>query len=165
MPQAWGISAHNDPTMFADNAQRMIGWSSLWVSLAMASCASSSVTVTGTARAPIRLDEVRVYTMAPSSFEEVAQLRASRRDLGAGGERAIEKVIDQMKLAAAKLGANGLLLENFSDSQSLSLGTGVGSDTYTHNGSISLGVGGDIGIIKKTAQGRAIYIDPAPAMR
>lgn len=129
--------------------------------LLAAACATSSVDVTGVARPPISADQVRVFTSAPGNFEEVAVLRASRKSVStAGGEKAIEKVIEEMKLQAAKLGANGLLLEDFSDAQSLSLGTGVGSDTYTHNGSISVGVGGAIGIIKKTAKGRAIFIAP-----
>lgn len=90
-------------------------------------------------------------------------LTASRKTVSsASGEKAIDRVIDEMQAQAAKLGANGLLLEDFSDAQSLSVGTGVGSDTYTHNGSISLGVGGAIGIIKKTGRGRAIFIAPAP---
>jgi hypothetical protein len=130
--------------------------------LAIAACATSLVTLTGVARAPVSPDQVRVYTTAPASFEEVALLRASRKSVGAGGEAAIEKVIDEMKLQAAKLGANGLLLEDFSDAQSLTLGTGVGSDTFTHNGSISLGIGGAIGLIKKTGEGRAIFTAPVP---
>ena len=127
----------------------------------LASCASTSVRVTGTARAPIRADAVRVYTFAPPAFDEVAQLRISRNSLG-GGERAIQTVIDRMKLEAAKLGANGLLLEDFTDGRSLSLGTGAGSDTYTHNGTISVGVAGEIGIVKKIGVGKAIFIAPGP---
>jgi hypothetical protein len=53
-------------------------------------------------------------------------------------------------------------LEDFSDEQGLSLGTGVGSDSYTHNGSISVGAGGSLGVIKKTAKGRAIFVLPEP---
>jgi hypothetical protein len=135
---------------------------SVSVVLALAACASTSVTLTGLTRPSISPEAVRVYTSAPTSFEEVAVLRASRKSVGTGGERAIEKVIDEMRAEAAKLGANGLLLEDFSDAQSLTLGTGVGSESYTHNGSISLGIGGAIGIIKKTGQGRAIFIAPAP---
>jgi hypothetical protein len=138
------------------------GIASVSAMLALTACATSSVTLTGMSRPSISPEEVRVYTSAPTSFEEVALLRASRKSVGAGGEKAIEKVIDEMRAQAAKLGANGLLLEDFSDAQSLILDTGVGSDTYTHNGSISLGVGGAIGIIKKTGQGRAIFIAPAP---
>jgi hypothetical protein len=128
---------------------------------ALASCASTSVRVTGIARAPISADGVRVYTLAPPAFNEVAQLRISRNSLR-GGEQAIQSIIEQMKAEAAKLGANGLLLEDFADGRSLSLGTGVGSDTYTHNGSISVGVGGQMGIVKKVGVGRAIFIAPAP---
>src|SRR5271169_6265005 len=127
----------------------------------LAGCATSSQIITGTPRAPIAANDVRVYTHAPPSFEEIASLNASRRSVSsAGGERAIQRMIESMKNQAALLGANGLLLEEFSDAQDLSLGTGLGSDTYTHNGSISLGVGGSIGIIKKKAKGRAIFVPP-----
>jgi hypothetical protein len=127
----------------------------------VAACATSSQTLTGSPRAPIAPSEVRVYTQAPQSFEEIAVLSASRKSVSAaGGERAIEKMIESMKLQAAQLGANGLLLEDFSDSNSVSLGTGVGSETYTHNASISLGVGGSLGVVAKAAKGRAIFVPP-----
>jgi hypothetical protein len=104
---------------------------------------------------------VRVYTQAPQSFEEIAVLSASRKSVStAGGERAIEKMIEAMKIQAAQLGANGLLLEDFSDSNSVSLGTGVGTDIYTHNASISLGAGGSLGVVAKGAKGRAIFVAP-----
>jgi hypothetical protein len=142
---------------------RLFTCSVLMVIAALAGCAASSVVITGPVRGAISPDAVRIYTSAPEKFEEVAVLNASRKAVSsAGGERAIDKVIDEMRIQAAKLGANGLLLEDFSDAQSLTLGTGVGSDTYTHNGSISLGVGTDIGIVKKTGRGRAIFIAPAP---
>jgi len=131
------------------------------LSILAAGCATSSQLVTGTPRAPISPSEVRVYTQAPPSFEEIAVLNATRESVSsAGGERAIQKMIESMKNQAAVLGANGLLLEDFSDAQGLSLGTGLGSDSYTHNGSISVGVGGSIGIVKKKAKGRAIFISP-----
>lgn len=137
------------------------------LSLSAAACATSSETVTGTPRGAISANEVRVYTQAPARFEEIAVLNASRRSVSAaGGERAIQKMIESLKDQAALLGANGLLLEDFSDAPGLLLGAGVGSDTYTHNGSISLGLGGSWGLVKKTAQGRAIFVsaqDPSGA--
>ncbi len=115
--------------------------------------------VTGAVRAPIATTDVRVYTHAPANFEEIAVLSASRQSISsAGGERAIQKMIAGMKSQAALLGANGLLLEDFSDERDLSLGTSVGSDSYTHNGSISVAAGGSLGVIKKTAKGRAIFV-------
>lgn len=117
--------------------------------------------MTGTPRSAVPATEVRVYTQPPQHFEEIAIFDASRKSVStAGGERAIARMIDAMRSQAAQLGANGLLLENFSDSTGLDLGTGVGSQTYTHNGSISLGVGGSVGIVNKIARARAIYVTP-----
>lgn len=127
----------------------------------LAGCTTSTQRVTGRVRTSVSPQEVRVYTQSPASFEEVAVLSASRRALLGGGERAIAKVIGTMKLQAAKLGANGLLLEDFSDSQTLTVGTGLGSQTYTHNASISLGVGGYVGLVSKTGKARAIYVSGA----
>lgn len=124
-------------------------------------CAPSSQVLVGTARTPISVAEVKVYSHAPPAFEEVAILNASSKSVfQAGGQRAIDKVIARLKEQAAKLGANGIILEEFSDTETGSLGTGVGSDSSTHNSSISLGVGGSVGIFKKTGKGRAIYVPP-----
>jgi hypothetical protein len=122
-------------------------------------CATSSQILTGSPRAPLPPGDVRVYTQAPQSFEEIAVLGGSRKSVStAGGERAIEKIIETMKSQAAELGANGLLLEELSDSNAVALGTGVGSQTYTHNASINVGVGGSLGVVKKTAKARAIFV-------
>lgn len=125
-------------------------------------CATSSQILTGTPRAPIAANEVRVYTQAPESFYEIAVLSASRQTIPSAGERAIRKMIETMKNQAALLGANGLLLEDFSDAQNFSLGTSLGSDTYTHNGSISVAAGASLGVVKKTAKGRAIFVALQP---
>jgi hypothetical protein len=125
----------------------------------LAACATSSQVLTGVPRSPILPAAVKVYTQAPQSFEEIAVLGASRRSVSsAGGERAIAKMIEAMRTQAAQLGANGLLLEDFSDSDPLAIGTGVGSQTYTHNASIDVGVGGSLGVIKKMARARAIFV-------
>jgi hypothetical protein len=125
----------------------------------LAACATSSRTLTGSPRAPLSPTDVRVYTQAPQSFEEIAVLGASRKSVTtAGGLRAVEKMIETMKSQAAEVGANGLLLEDLADSNAVALGTGVGSQTYTHNGSIDLGVGGSLGVVKKTVKARAIFV-------
>jgi hypothetical protein len=125
----------------------------------LASCATSSQVLTGVPRSPILPAAVKVYTQAPQSFEEIAVLGASRKSVSsAGGERAIAKMIEAMRTQAAQLGANGLLLEDFSDSDPVAIGTGVGSQTYTHNASIDVGVGGSLGVTKKIARARAIFV-------
>jgi len=122
-------------------------------------CATSSQMLTGSPRAPLLPSDVRVYTQAPQSFEEIAVLGASRKSVSsAGGERAIEKMIETMRSQAAQLGANGLLLEDFSDSDPIAVGSGVGSQTYTHNASIDVGIGGSLGVVKKAAKARAIFV-------
>ena len=131
--------------------------------LSLAGCATSSQVLSGSPRAPLASADVRVYTQAPSHFEEIAVLSASRKSMTpAGGERAVDSMIETMKSRAAGLGANGLLLEELSDSNALALGTGVGTQTYTHNGSINLGVGGSLGLVKKTVTGKAIFVEPRP---
>jgi hypothetical protein len=122
-------------------------------------CATSSQMLTGSPRAPLLPSDVRVYTQAPQSFEEIAVLSASRKSVSsAGGERAIEKMIETMRSQAAQLGANGLLLEDFSDSDPVAVGSGVRSQTYTHNASIDVGIGGSLGVVKKAAKARAIFV-------
>jgi hypothetical protein len=128
---------------------------------ALVACATSSQVLTGPARSPVSPRAVRVYTQAPQSFEEIAVFSASRKSVtSAGGERAIARMIEEMRAQAAKLGANGLLLENFSDSDPFAIGTGVGSQTFTHNASINVGVGGSLGVVKKMAEARAIFVSP-----
>lgn len=127
----------------------------------MAACAPSSHILTGTARPPITVSEVKLYDTPPPRFEEIALLNAtSKSAFGPGGQRSMDKVIERLKSEAAKLGANGVLLGDIDDRQTASIGTGVGSDSYTHNSSISLGVGGSLGIFKKTAKGTAIFVPP-----
>jgi hypothetical protein len=130
----------------------------LWI-CTLSACATLSQVLTGAPRLPIEPSAVRVYTQAPQHFEEIAILDASRKSVtSAGGERAIAKMIEAMRTQAARLGANGLLLEDFSDSDPIAIGTGVGSQTYTHNGSIDVGLGGSLGLTKKLAKARAIFV-------
>jgi hypothetical protein len=135
----------------------------IWIATLVA-CATSSQVLTGAPRSPLVPAEVRVYTQAPPSFEEIALLGATRKSVStAGAERAIAKMIETMRLQAAQLGANGLLLEDISDSDPVSVGSGIGSQTYTHNASISVGLGGSLGVSKKMVKARAIFVSPPRA--
>jgi hypothetical protein len=133
--------------------------SAVLLTCTLSACATSTQELTGAPRSPVEPSAVRVYTQAPQRFEEIAVLGASRKSVSsAGGERAIAKMIEAMRTQAAHLGANGLLLEDFSDSDPVAIGTGVGSQTYTHNASINVGLGGSLGVIKKIAKARAIFV-------
>jgi hypothetical protein len=135
------------------------------IMLLLAACAAPPAThvLTGTARPPISPDEVRIYSQPPPVFEEVAMLTASsdsRLGSSAGGQAAIDLAIDRLKTEAAKLGANGVILQGISDRQTGSIGTGVGNESYSSHSAVGVGVGGSFGIYKKSAQGRAIYVPP-----
>ena len=128
---------------------------------ALVACAPSSHVLVGTARPPISPADVKIYSHAPANFQEIALLDASSKSVfGPGGQGAVDKVIERLKEQAAKLGANGIILEGFSDRETGSVRTGVGSDSYSRNSSVGVGVGGSLGIFKKTGQGRAIFVPP-----
>jgi hypothetical protein len=129
--------------------------------LSLAACASDSVVLLGAARPPISPAEVKIYSHPPAAFEEIAILNASKNSaFTTGGQKTVDKVIEGLKEQAAKLGANGVILEGFSDSQTGSVGSGVGSSSVSSNSAVGVGVGGSLGIYKKTGHGRAIYVPP-----
>jgi hypothetical protein len=124
-------------------------------------CAPSTHVLVGTARPPISPTEVKIYSSPPANYQEIAVLGASSKSaFGAGGQKSIDKVVERLKIEAAKLGANGVILEGFQDSQTGSIGTGVGSDSYSSHSAVGVGVGGSLGIFKKTGHGDAIYVPP-----
>src|SRR5260370_29621235 len=128
----------------------------------MAACAPSSHVLVGTARPPIAPSQVTVYSHAPQQrFEEIAVLNASSKSMfNAGGQGTTDKVVERLKMEAAQLGANGIILEGFDQTQSASIGTGVGSESYSRRSSVGVGVGGSMGIFKTTGKARAIYVPP-----
>jgi hypothetical protein len=102
---------------------------------------------------------VKVYLKPPPAFEEIAILNASADSMfGNGGQTSVNKVIERLKEDAAKLGANGIILEGLSDQQVGALGGGTGSTSYSGNSAVGVGVGGSFGIFKKTGHARAIFV-------
>jgi len=131
------------------------------VVLFVAACAAPAPVLVGAKRPPISPAQVKIYMSPPPAFEEVATLTASSSSVFLpGGPEQQKKVIEQLKEEAAALGANGVILEGFSDAQTGSLGTGVGSQSNSGNTSVGVGVGGSFGIYKKTGRARAIFVPP-----
>jgi hypothetical protein len=127
---------------------------------AVPGCGSSdSFIMTGIARAPISPADVKIYSQPPPEFVEIALLNASSKSVFTpGGQGTVDTVIEHMKEQAAKLGANGVILAGFSDRQTGSVGTGVGSSSVSSNSAVGVGLGGSLGIYKKTGQGTAIFV-------
>jgi hypothetical protein len=134
------------------------------LAMGLAACAPSSHILVGTARPPISPSDVKIYLQPPPSFEQIAILNASANSMfGTGGQGTVDKVIQRLKEQAAKLGANGIILEGMSDRQTGSLGGGSGSTSYSSNSAVGVGAGASLGIFKKTAEARAIFVAAAPA--
>jgi hypothetical protein len=127
---------------------------------ATACAAPQSVVVTGKTRPPISPDQVVVLSQPPPQFEDVAILHASGKSVNPGSQAAFDKVVLRLRQEAAQVGANAIILEGFSDRQTATIGTGVGSTSYGSHSAVGVGVGGGFGIYAKTGQGRAIYIPP-----
>jgi hypothetical protein len=131
------------------------------IALCVAACATDSVVVTGKVRPAISAAEVKIYWQPPAGFEEIAILNASKNSaFTTGGQKTVDKVIAGLKEQAAKVGANGVILEGFSDRQTGSVGSGVGSSSVSSNSAVGVGVGGSLGIYKKTGHGVAIFVPP-----
>lgn len=129
----------------------------------VSACASPTHVITGDVRPPIAPEQVVIYSQPPIYFKTIATLDASASSaFGTGGQKSIDKVISRLKIEAAKLGANGIILEGFSDRQTGSIGSGVGSASASGNTAVGVGVGGSLGIYKKTGHGEAIYVPPLP---
>jgi hypothetical protein len=125
----------------------------------LAGCSTSSHVMIGTPHAPISPESVRVYLQPPEKYEEIATLDASSQgSFAITSQQNMDKAIARLKEEAAKLGANGVLLQGVQDQQSGSIGTGVGSSSYGPSSSTGVGVGGSFGIYNKAAHGIAIFI-------
>jgi uncharacterized protein YbjQ (UPF0145 family) len=137
-----------------------LAWTSVALVLSlMSGCSTTSHVLVGTARPPISPDSVRVYLQPPPKYETVATIDASSKNsLALTGQQNMDKAIGRMKEEAAKLGANGILLQGVQDQQSGAIGTGMGSSSYGGNSAVGVGVGGSFGIYNKVAHGTAIYV-------
>jgi hypothetical protein len=135
-------------------------WTTYAISLVfLGACSSSGPVMLGPARPAISPDQVKVYWSPPAAFDPIADLTASSKSVFTpGGTPQMDKVIARLKEQAARLGANGVILEGFSDAQTASLGTGVGSESYSRNSAVGVGVGGSFGVFKKTGRARAIFV-------
>lgn len=112
--------------------------------LAIGGCASGSAIVTGTVRAPISSSQVTLFLEPPEEFETIGLVNASS-DSGWTEQGSVDYAIQELKEQAAKLGANGVLLES-SGERTATVYVASGSTLYP------------IPVVAKTLQGRAIYI-------
>lgn len=107
---------------------------------AVASCASGTALVTGTQRGATNPETVVIYTEPPANYEVIGIVTASS-DAGWTEQGCFNYAVAELKKQAAKIGANGVILENVGTSNS--------------GGVISYGV--YIPVTAKNVSGKAIY--------
>ena len=83
----------------------------LLLALLLAACASGSAIVTGAKRTPLDPSHVKLYAEAPAKYEVIGVVSAkSAAGLTAQGSE--DYAVQELKNQAAKLGANGVLLQS-----------------------------------------------------
>lgn len=136
----------------------------LILALALAGCATSSHVLTGAARPAIAPDQVKVYTAAPPGrYEQIAVIDAiSSQSFAVTSQQKSDKVIARLKEEAAKLGANGIILQGIA-SESSGGGVSVGGYGGSYGGghvAVGTGIGVSIPTTRKNGNALAIYVYP-----
>ena len=84
-------------------------------------CASSAVIVTGTVRAPIDVNDVRIVSTKPANAEELAIIKASSGS-GFTEQQSYDYAVKELKVRAADIGGNVVVIES----------VGTHTDGYTY---------------------------------
>ncbi len=119
--------------------------------------------VTGTPRNPISTDQVRIYRVAPESYEEIAMVSSSAGHDFKSNSALIDSAIQTLKEEAAKLGANGVLLSNIDERDSPSTSTTYGNaNAHGSDGSSVYASGNSVSVTRgdtyTRTRGLAIYV-------
>lgn len=83
----------------------------LTIGIFLTACCTTASLVIGNTRPPTNPDQVKVYIHKPKSYEEIAVINSD--DFGVfsfTGQGHLDAAIKRAKKAAAKLGANGVLI-------------------------------------------------------
>ena len=126
--------------------------------LILSACATSHV-LTGTPRPPISPAEVKVYSQAPAKYEQIAVIQSSSRaSFAFTAQGKTDALIERMKDEAAKLGANGILIQGIGDRPGGSVGVGFGGMSFGRNSATGVGVGGSGTTYQKAGSALAIFV-------
>lgn len=113
--------------------------------LLLAGCATGSSILVGEVREAIDPTQVKLYLEAPESFEVIGIVNASS-DSGWTEQDSVNYAVEELKNQAAKLGANGVLIES------------TGTQTSTVVGGYNTGFIYAIPVASKSVTGKAIYV-------
>ena len=129
------------------------------VLLALAGCSTTSNVITGQARDPISPDMVKLYSNEPTEFEEIAVIEAnSKGSMKFTEQTKTDAAIERLKMEAAKLGANGVLITGIADGYGGSISFGLGGGSFGRSSGASVGAGTSTASSYKIVTGVAIYV-------
>ncbi len=133
----------------------------LVIVIALNGCATSHVMM-GKARKPISPDLVTVYFHPPQTkYEEIAMIdTSSKGGFGFTAQGKTDVVMRRLKEEAAKLGANGVLIQGIGSESGGSVSSGFGQGSSYGNHAYGSGIGFSGNVIHKAGSGIAIYVEP-----
>ena len=130
----------------------------LCLALALAGCAVTSETAVliGTPRSPTTPEQVKLYTTPPKRYVDIALVSADAAHDFMSKQALLDKSIQNAKAQAAKVGANGILLDSLGDAQ---LGSaGIATLARPVGGALAFGTIGTTNRTGKQISGRAIFV-------
>ena len=112
--------------------------------------------VVGNVREPTNPDEIKLYTKPPAKYEEIAIISADSAHDFMSKQKLMNIAVAKLKEEAAKVGANGILLEGVGDfyigsSGFVAVPNATGSTTFIGTSAMNARTG-------KKASGMAIYV-------
>ena len=122
--------------------------------LLLAGCANTHRVMLAPPRPAITVEQVKVYHVAPSRFEEIARLESSSA-IGFGTPGQTDAALLRLRREAAKLGANGVLLLGVG---SVAPPVSVGVGTGVHRSHVGVYGGFGIPTTQRQAVGVAIHV-------
>lgn len=101
---------------------------------------------------------MQIYTEPPAShYDEIADIYASSRGSFAWGAAAkIDKVMQRLKIEAARVGANGVLMHGVGSAASGAVGGGIATDNS--RSPYIYGIGGSVLLHQEAGDGVAIFV-------
>src|SRR6516162_145516 len=137
----------------ADGAIVRIALGMFAVMLLTCNCAApQSHIIVGKVRPDVSPDQVKVYLQPPKSYEQIAIIDASSENgFAMTQQQKMDKTIERLKAEAAKVGANGILLQNEGSQV-------TGSTNYGAIFTGGAGIGMSQNQLARVANGLAIFV-------
>jgi hypothetical protein len=133
----------------------------LALAVLLAGCASSYQLI-GKTRPALTPEQVQLYLEPPKrEYEQIAIIKtSSTRSFAFTSQGKAEVVVKRLKVQAAKLGANAVLLKQITDEpeDGVSVGAGAGTSYEGPRGTIDIGVGASALLMTRYGHAIAIYL-------